>query len=463
MAFLNKKPWLILGATLLMLAAPLVGTVTTPFSSGNVHRGAVTADGDLDPLVDLSIEVSIERARKLDVAIGQPSSFSVRVTVNGETWQSEQVQGHDVWDVGTASFDIPDDQPIIPLIIEVLENGETKDIASGGGALHLSYDVLTGDWDGDDHLGDPSGYGHATGCENNESDAADYEIWFELGCNDYDGDGLTYWEEVNVYQTDPEHNDAGIDYDGDGVPIEWEDRWGYNSLQAESHATLDPDQDGLQNTEEYMMGQWLADPFRPDIYIENDYMEPHGGITPIIPEESLQLQYSSFAEHNIMLLVDDGLMGGSDIVPYREMSWDDYEDYYTDYFLHGDPTNPRQGVFHWALIIHDANRVFGRGVGGFNFMRDSFAICSAYIQRWRPWEEGSILGHGGSYMHELGHQLGLDHLRCFPWQPLYWISGHYRSCMNYRYNYKIVDYSEGGGGFLDRDEWSQLNLARFQR
>ncbi|MFO8132956.1 MAG: hypothetical protein R6U10_03335 [Thermoplasmatota archaeon] len=454
---MNTKLWLVFGAALVMLTAPLAGTVHTSFSSDRIP--AVTADNDLDPLVDLSLTVDILRVRKMDVVIGQPPSFSVRVTVNGDTWESDILEDFDVWDGGSASFDIPDDEAAAAVTIEVLEGGEAMDV-SGDGSLELTYDVRRGDWTGDDVRGDGDGYGHATGSEDNESDTTDYEIWFDIGFNDYDGDGLTYWEEENVYGTDPAQSNLGDDADEDGVPIEWEDRWGYDPFTWDDHAGLDPDRDGLQNTEEYMMHQWLADPFRRDIYIENDYMEPHNGITPVIPEESLQLQYTSFAEHDIMLLVDDGLMGGSDVVPYREMSWGDYEEYYADYFLHGDPDNPRRGVFHWALIIHDANRVFGRGVGGFNFMRDSFAICSAYVQRWRPWEEGMVVGHGGTYMHELGHQLGLPHLRTFPWQPAYWLSGSYRSCMNYRYNFKIVDYSEGGNGAFDRDEWSSLDLAR---
>jgi hypothetical protein len=35
--------------------------------------------------------------------------------------------------------------------------------------------------------------------------------------------------------------------------------------------------------------------------------------------------------------------------------------------------------------------------------------------------------------------------------------------MNYRYNFKIVDYSDGAHGFMDYDEWSILDLERFQR
>jgi hypothetical protein len=86
-----------------------------------------------------------------------------------------------------------------------------------------------------------------------------------------------------------------------------------------------------------------------------------------------------------------------------------------------------------------------------------------YGQKWRPWDEGMIVGHGDTYMHEMGHQLGLSHLSVFPRQAIYWLSFGYKSCMNYRYNFKIVDYSEGGGGFLDRDDWGNLDLRQFEQ
>jgi len=458
MAFLDKKIWFVVAAVLVMLMAPLAGTVSTVSYDRDMQA---SADDDLDPLVDLSLEVTLERARKLDVAIGQPPTFMVRVDVNGETWESNALEGFDVWDIGTASFDIPDDEAEVPVTIEVLEDGESMDI-SGDGALELTYDVRRGGWTGDDFLGDPNGYGHGAGCENNESDGTDYELWFDLGCTDYDGDGLTYWEETNVYGTDPETSNLGDDADDDGVPIEWEDHWGYDPFEADDHASLDPDRDGLQNTEEYMMQKWLADPYRQDIYLENDYVASGDGVTPVMPVEALQMQYSSFAEHDIMMLADDGMMDGSDTIPYDDtLDWDELSDIYNEYFLQGDRDNPREGVFHYVVICHDMQRLFGRGVAGCNFKRDAFLVASAYVQRWRPWEEGMILGHGGTYMHELGHQLGLPHLRTFPWQPAYWLSGAYRSCMNYRYNFKIVDYSDGtGGGPYDRDEWSSLDLTR---
>lgn len=423
---------------------------------------AVGWHGDVDPTVDLAIDVVILRVRTMDIAIGQPPTFSIVVRVGEETWESGTLQGFDIMHPGTARFDIPDDEETVAVTIEVMKNGVEADISGNGNVVEIVYDVLTGSWSGDDALGDASGYGHTGGYEDDIVDESDCELWFDIVQNDYDGDGLTYWEETNVYATDPMHNDAERDDDNDSLPMKWEDHWGYDPFSYDAHATLDPDRDGLQNTEEYMMAEWFADPFRQDIYIENDYMAEHNRIQPVMPEESLQMQYSAFAKHNIMLLVDDGLMGGSDEIPYEDVNWDNIGNLYETYFLHNDQNNPRKGVFHYALIIHDF-RDFGRGVGGFNFRRDAFAICSAYIQKWRPWENGMIIGHGGSYMHELGHQLGLPHLRVFPWQPLYWLSWNYQSCMNYRYNFKIVDYSDGTHGFMDRDDWGSIDLQRFER
>ncbi|RLF45408.1 MAG: hypothetical protein DRN17_02640 [Thermoplasmata archaeon] len=442
----------------LSLSASLQGI--SYVKDGKIESAA--GNGDVDPTVDLSIDVIIKRVRTLDVEIGNPPTFSVVVKVGEDEWESERCEGFDIMNLGTAHFNIPDDAEKEIITIEVFKNGVQADVGNSSNNMEIIYSNLNGSWWGGDFIGDASGYGHAGGYEDGIVNESDCEIWFDVVQEDYDGDGLAYWEEVNVYGTDPMQNDLGRDDDNDGIPIEWEDRWGYNPFSYDEHSTLDEDNDGIQNYEEYVMSEWFADPFRQDIYIENDYMAEHDGIKPVMPEESIQMQYSAFTKHNIMLLIDDGLMGGSEEIPYEDVDWDAIDQIYKDYFLHNDNDNLRKGIFHYAIIMHEF-RDFGRGVGGFNFKRDAFAICSAYVQKWRPWEEGMIIGHGGTYMHELGHQLGLPHLRVFPWQPLYWLSGNYKSCMNYRYNFKIVDYSDGTHGFMDRDEWGNLDLRAFER
>ena len=65
---------------------------------------------------------------------------------------------------------------------------------------------------------------------------------------DFDGDGLTNWEEISTYQTDP----LNLDTDGDGLPDYWEIA---NSLDPNDATGIngtdgDPDGDGLSNYDE---------------------------------------------------------------------------------------------------------------------------------------------------------------------------------------------------------------------
>ncbi len=101
---------------------------------------------------------------------------------------------------------------------------------------------------------------------------------------DSDGDGLSDYDEIHVYHTDPHKADTdggGIDdgtevkngtnpldpkddhlFDGDhdGMPDEWELKNGLNPHDA-SDANKDPDGDGLTNLQEYQHG---TDPHNPD-------------------------------------------------------------------------------------------------------------------------------------------------------------------------------------------------------
>ncbi len=72
---------------------------------------------------------------------------------------------------------------------------------------------------------------------------------------DNDGDGLSDYDEIFVYGTNPLLTDT----DGDGIPDGWEVQYGLNPRF--NDASLDLDQDGLTNLEEY---QWtLTHPSQP--------------------------------------------------------------------------------------------------------------------------------------------------------------------------------------------------------
>jgi len=74
-------------------------------------------------------------------------------------------------------------------------------------------------------------------------------------------------------------------------------------------------------------------------------------------------------------------------------------------------------------------------------------------------------------MHEMGHNFGIrggnppgcDNRGCiYPWRLGFWLYWNYKSCMNYRYTYKIFDYSDGSHGIRDFDDWKEIDLTYFE-
>ena len=70
----------------------------------------------------------------------------------------------------------------------------------------------------------------------------------DLDTADFDGDGLTNWEEIDIYYTDPLNPDT----DGDGLPDGWEvaNNLDPNDATGDNGADGDPDADGLTDLEE---------------------------------------------------------------------------------------------------------------------------------------------------------------------------------------------------------------------
>lgn len=72
-------------------------------------------------------------------------------------------------------------------------------------------------------------------------------------------------------------------------------------------------------------------------------------------------------------------------------------------------------------------------------------------------------------MHETGHTIGIHNSGVgnrdtyFPWQAGFWIWGRYKSCMNYRYVFRLVDYSDGSRYQNDFNDWKEMDLTAFQR
>ncbi len=495
----------------------------------NTEIKSTPSDEDIDPLVDLKITVTIKEIRafdKIDI-IGDPDLY-VKVFINeikntSPVWQNQKYVKPN-W---SATQNVPDDQEYVNIKIQLWDKNKGKDklcdISSNPQEDPLSYDIdlyynlKTGHWDGDDYLYptsqvlfDPSGYGRLNGCDDNSiyQNDRDCEIWFDISQNDYDGDGIPYWTEFNIFNTDPTFDDGGRDDDGDGVPLDWEYKWGYymsynhsadqiehkwiyDPFKWENHPSFDPDEDGLDNIEEYYTSQWGSDPFRKDIFLEIDQMQlgpnEEGGF---VPEGSKDLLIDAFSKHNIAFHIDDGCMGGGELLTFDNSTTDqELRDLYFNYFLDGNTNYWRRGAFHYALVIYHSEFfpgfVFRTTADGKNYSIDSLQISTKQHEKLpnKNYLYDSIrrktfnrekqreIVYAGAIMHETGHTLGIyswnvpgcdNSNSVFPNKDWFKFR-NYRSCMNYNLVYTLIDYSDGSHGINDHDDWATIDLTLFQK
>jgi len=486
-----KKTMIMNIITLFMVSLLLMSTTTALSVKKNQINNLV--EDDLDPLVNLEVTVEINKIRSFEKIDQQIPSveiidlisdpdFYVKVFINNQEFRSEVWQNTKyLYGIGwSATLDVPDDEEFVDIKIQLWDRNFPSDrlcdISKNGKDVELKYSLKTGHWTGDDERTneDVSGYGRLNGCDDGSiyKLSRDCEMWFNIYQNDYDGDGIPYWTEVNEFGTDPVLNNIGEDFDNDEIPIEWEWKWGYDPNSWDNHSNIDPEIDGLNNVEEYITAKWGSDPFIRDLFIELDLMdESPRGEKSELPEGAKELLYTVFDRQNVVYHLDDGKWdeSGSEIIPFDEATNDDkdgeLDEIYWKYFLHDDPSNWRKGVFHYSVIIYNCT-----GPGGHAFRVNSFQMSSKYIEKKasNPILNRDIV-FASAHMHETGHTLGFNpipghtRLALYPWQPLWWLFRPYKSCMNYGYMYVMVDYSDGSRPIIDLDDWSRMDLTFFQR
>ncbi len=446
---------------------------------------------DFDPLVDIFVTVDIISIRSFNgTDSGLTPDFFISVIINSEEYSSplweHTLYLYDIhW---TATANVPDDTENVSISIILYENiNRTKDFAMKTFVYttNVIYSIKNGHWFGDDTVGDPSGYGRLNSHDagNNSQCENEYELWFNINQTDYDNDNIPYWTEVNVYGTNPLINNTGEDLDNDSVPIEWEHKWNYNPNIWENHIQLDPDNDSLTNTEEYRVSSWDSDPYRKDINVEMDMMATGPlGENSTVPTDSKELLKTVYDRRNIIYHIDDGCMGGGgEIFPF-DPSTDRKEllNLYTVYFLHNDPTNWRRSVFRYAIIVYQQKVAAGIGyVGEHPWLYwhvpgiNTFVISAQSMQKTAQKTSRPLdFIFSCAIMHETGHTFGIDFLfpigcdnifTAKPYHFAYWFFGNYKSCMNYRYTYAILNYSDGSHGIGDYNDWSHLDFSFFEK
>ena len=524
---------------MLIVLGTLIVPVTALSQATNSAKSAVPFNNsffavplmdDYDPLdKQIIVTVTIQEIRALKAMdLFSDPDFYVKIFINGNMFKSPVWRGMKYvekpnW---SASCEVPKNKEFVNITIELWDKdplglGQLCDISPVSYGLRLrqsytaelTYSIATGLWSGDDStLWDLSGYGRLNGCDDNSiyTKERDCELFFNITQTDFDGDGLPYWLETNIYHTSPLIDNRDEDADGDGVPIEWEYRFGlfyfpwhddedddeesryyliYDPNTPENHSTLDPDNDGLTNVEEYKTWQWGSDPFRKDIFIEIDQMElgPNGE-GAYVPTQAYDLIRDAHAKHNIVWHIDDGRLGGGEHIPFKEVfEENDTSNWYWKYFMHGDAQNWRRGVFRWCIVTYNYSWAkgfgFGSNING-SHAGDCFFLSTKYHEmraKLFPILDGKLLPRGifnremnrayvyaGVIMHETGHMLNIQapgydvSNTIWPWQVNYWRFANYKSCGNYRYVYRgVVDYSDGSHGKNDFDDWGKMDLTAF--
>jgi len=349
----------------------------------------------------------------------------------------------------------------------------------GVNSASIIYDSFTGHWSGDDELGDISGYGRLNGCDDGSFNdfERDVELCFSIKVVDFDGDSIPQWYEEHVYGTDFMVNNSEDDHDFDEIPLSWEYKWGYDPFSYDDHKTLDDDEDGLCNFEEFLVSSWNSDPFRDDLFLELDQMQigPNGEGS-FIPTQSIIMVAETFAKRNIMFHVDDGYMGGGEILPFEPFLFmGEGRDYYYKYFLNNDSNSWKRGVFRYALFVYNHLPIRGMEFPGEHTILlyflpglNSFVLSTSIFEMV---DRSIINASAFMILHELGHTCGIymgkpfgcdNQLMRFPWSLQRLLFHNYKSVMNYKYAYSILDYSDGSHGLGDYNDWEHLDLTFFQ-
>jgi hypothetical protein len=466
------------------------------------NMGNIKITSDLDRWIQ-SVKALLDNMRP-GFGWDKKPVYSFILTIDDYTWDSEQV--FKTWDTGymdrTVFRDIGEGNETADVTFKIIENTQNRFGKKTGEKIaeniYLQYDFKTGRWNGGDYFNDSDGYGHYNG--------SNFEVWLSLSQTSSDGDDIPWWIETNVLKTSNIVDDSKQDPDNDGIPTEWEWKWGYDPFTWDNHTFLDPDDDGIQNIEEYQISEWLSNPFHPEMYIECDSMEQTprfdrnlespDGWTHEFYRETQEMIMERFNQHGITVHIDDGCMGGGgDLIPFDKggegYPMGDFSQergvaagIYDKYF-----TKNRKGIFRYVAICYK---------GGWCHPQDNRHCYDCIFvphgrKAYNSMSAGSLnerakrIAQAVSIFHEIGHSCGFNPgiydmyhevfsfdrykirnlLGIYPNRDITveeWDGADYISAMSYEYYYySYFDFSDGTHGPHDNNDWANLDLSFFQR
>lgn len=293
------------------------------------------------------------------------------------------------------------------------------------------------------------------------SDTREYRLDTGIDDPDTDGDGLSDGAEVHGQGSGPRTPDT----DGDGILDGREVRIGTGTTEADTDedglgdnreleigtdpTVADTDEDGLPDGAEVNRQDLLpgADPLRKDVYVEIDWME--GSRPPAGPLERVRKHFRQAPVSN-----PDGSSGitlhlvRSEEVPLVSPlamtagngSTTRLETYQNRYF------DRRDAGYRYVLFVDDLSPP-GSRISGTAILGEPVAAVERDTDPDRM---------GSTFMHELGHTLGLRGFRGIDSTTLSMAA--YPSVMNYNAPPVFYGYSEGTG-VKDHDDWKQINQS----
>lgn len=392
------------------------------------------------------------------------------------------------------NFATPDGQKTSKVKITIMEIQKTgllgrKEESVEKLTVDLTFDYRTGRWTGEDYLKDEDGYGHVLGDE--------YELWFNIYQSDYDHDYIPFWMEANIYGTDPTFNDGDKDPDNDGIPSWWEWKYGYDPLTWDNHELLDPDLDGIENIEEYMMADYFADPFHPDFYVEVDFMEKNPNklfdLKHTMYKEAQQMLIEKLSQLGISMYFDDGWTdgpanGGGEYVEFIETLDEIVGGHMARWYKHNF-ADERKGVFRYLLIVYNAGFSTPSEFNTYDQICMDSSPLKVFTRQFAFTHRQRAVMQAKGLLHEFGHSMGLVPLLNYgvdnmPQGNLQWpeaitdeewanINKNYISIMNYNFvfvtlkNFKAArthfDFSDGSHGEGDYNDIANIYLPTFQK